>query len=220
MLMMGRALAMQPDNFQKRQSCPNVHVFGARETTAPAGMGSAGAMVNMILQAHPGATSEAIDYPAQGDSNYGSSVQAGTRAVGQQVNSFAQRCPDTQIVIVGYSQGAQITNNANCGGGDPNQGYTETEPLVIGTVQDQVKAIILMGDPRFTPGESFNVGSATAGGFSAREPGFVCPVADKIQSYCDSPDPYCSNGNNAQTHQSYVSVYGQQALEFVNSKLS
>ncbi|KAK2806344.1 hypothetical protein FQN51_007388 [Onygenales sp. PD_10] len=220
MLLMGHAIASPPANLEKKQSCPGVHVFGARETTAPAGFGSAGTVVNMIVQAHPGATSEAINYPAQGDSQYGASVQAGTSAVGQQVNAFAQGCPETQIVLVGYSQGAQIMNNANCGGGDPNQGVTNANALITGTVQDQVKAIILMGDPRHTPGDSFNVGTATAPGFDPRPNGFVCPAADKIQSYCDQPDPYCSNGNNAQVHQGYGQVYGQQALEFVNSKLS
>jgi acetylxylan esterase len=47
-----------------RQSCPEVHVFGARETTAPAGYGTASVVVDLVLGAYPGATSEAIDYPA------------------------------------------------------------------------------------------------------------------------------------------------------------
>ena len=49
---------------EARQSCPNVHVFGARETTAPAGYGTSSVVVNLVLNAYPGATSEAIDYPA------------------------------------------------------------------------------------------------------------------------------------------------------------
>lgn len=50
----------------KRQSCPDIHVFGARETTASPGYGSAGTVVDLILNSHPGATAEAIDYPASG----------------------------------------------------------------------------------------------------------------------------------------------------------
>lgn len=49
---------------EERQSCPIIHVFGARETTAPAGYGTAGVVVNLILNAYPGSTSEAISYPA------------------------------------------------------------------------------------------------------------------------------------------------------------
>ncbi|KAL9091474.1 MAG: hypothetical protein Q9165_004860 [Trypethelium subeluteriae] len=99
-----------PLEVEKRQSCPNIHVFGARETTAPAGYGSSSTVVNLILNAHPGATSEAISYPACGgqascgDVSYANSVIQGVQAVASAVNSFNTRCPDTQLVLVGYSQ--------------------------------------------------------------------------------------------------------------------
>lgn len=95
---------------QSRQSCPAIHVFGARETTAPPGYGTAGVVVNLILNAYPGATSEAINYPACGGqsscggASYSSSVQQGVAAVTSAVNSFNTKCPNTQLVIVGYSQ--------------------------------------------------------------------------------------------------------------------
>ena len=90
---------------QKRASCPNIHVFGARETTAPAGYGSSRTFVNAILNAYPGSTSEAINYPAQGDSAYASSVQAGTKNIASQINNFNKQCPNSKLVVVGYSQG-------------------------------------------------------------------------------------------------------------------
>jgi len=49
---------------ERQSSCPNVHVFGARETTAPAGYGSSSTVVNLVLNAYPGSTAEAISYPA------------------------------------------------------------------------------------------------------------------------------------------------------------
>lgn len=94
----------------QRRDCPNIHVFGARETTAPAGYGTAGVVVNLVLNAHPGATSEAINYPACGGQSscggvsYANSVVAGTAAVASAVNSFNSQCPNTQLVLVGYSQ--------------------------------------------------------------------------------------------------------------------
>lgn len=93
----------------KRQ-CPQIHIFGARETTVPPGYGTAGQVVNLIKGAYPGATSEAINYPACGGQascggvQYGDSARQGTSAVASAVNSFHQRCPNTQIVLVGYSQ--------------------------------------------------------------------------------------------------------------------
>lgn len=94
----------------KRQSCPDIHVFGARETTASAGYGSSATVVNAILSAYSGSTAEAIDYPACGGQSscgsvsYSSSVQQGIAAAASAVNNFYTECPSTQLVLVGYSQ--------------------------------------------------------------------------------------------------------------------
>lgn len=56
--------------------------------------------------------------------------------------------------------------------------------------------------------------------FAPRPQGFVCPSEDKVQLYCDSPDPYCCNGNDANHHQQYGNLYMDQILEFVNARLS
>lgn len=95
---------------ERQSSCPSVHVLGARETTVSPGFGTAGTVVNLILQAYPGATSEAIIYPACGGQSscggaqYGDSARQGTSNAASQVNSFHTRCPNAQIVLVGYSQ--------------------------------------------------------------------------------------------------------------------
>ncbi|KAJ9606868.1 carbohydrate esterase [Cladophialophora chaetospira] len=219
-------LAVAPSAFSNpiegRQSCPNIHIFGARETTAPAGYGSAGTFVNLILNAYPGATAEAINYPAAGGTNaaYASSVQQGTQNVANQINNFNKQCPNTKLVVVGYSQGAEIEDNALCGGGDFNQGVTYTNSLISAAASKQIKAVIWAGNPRNSPAETFHYGTCTAGGFSARPSGFSCPTYQSlIRSFCDSSDPYCCNGNNAATHQGYGSEYGQNALAFVKSKL-
>ncbi|KAF2837863.1 carbohydrate-binding module family 1 protein [Patellaria atrata CBS 101060] len=211
----------------KRADCPNIHVFGARETTAPAGYGTAGTVVNLILQAFPGATSEAITYPACGGQSqcggvsYANSVIQGTTAVATAVNNYNARCPDTQIVVVGYSQGGQIANNAFCGGGDTNEGLTSTAANTINAAAaNMVKAVIEMGSPRFINGLAYNVGTCTTKGFAPRPAGFVCPGGAKVQSYCDAADPYCCTGNDANTHQGYGNKYGQAALTFVKGKLN
>ncbi|KAH7050065.1 acetylxylan esterase precursor [Macrophomina phaseolina] len=217
-LLTGAALAAPVEDTTKRAACADVHVFGARETTASPGFGSAGTVVNLILNAHPGATSEAINYPAAGGNSYGTSVQAGTKAVAQQVEAYVKACPNSKIVMVGYSQGSQIMTNAFCNGGDPNQGISSTTAPISSSVGSHVKAMIWMGNPRHKPGASYNVGTSNAAGFDP-ESSPCTAYANIIQSYCNAADPYCSNGNNAATHQGYGSEYGQAALKFVNSKL-
>ena len=94
----------------KRADCPNIHVFGARETSVSAGYGSSSTVVDAVKNAYSGATSEAIDYPACGGQSscggvsYSSSVTQGVKAVASAVNSYNSQCPDTQLVLVGYSQ--------------------------------------------------------------------------------------------------------------------
>ncbi|KAK5676419.1 carbohydrate esterase [Elasticomyces elasticus] len=205
LLVLAQAFAA-PFELEERQSCPKIHIFGARETTAPAGYGSSASFVNAILAAYPGSTAEAISYPACGGqascgATYAQSVQAGVAAVASQVSSFASRCPSAQLVYVGYSQGAQIGDDTLCGGGDPGNGVTNTAATIA---QYNFKAIIWAGDPRFTPGETFHVGSATVGGFAKRPAAITCgKYQNLIKSYCDASDPYCSNGNNAATHAGY-----------------
>jgi hypothetical protein len=85
-------------------ACPDVHIIAARETTAPPGFGTAATLVDLVQKTFPGATAEAIDYPAAGGANYTQSVAAGVAAVQQQVDAFTGRCPDSVVVMHGYSQ--------------------------------------------------------------------------------------------------------------------
>ncbi|KAJ4355958.1 uncharacterized protein N0V89_003983 [Didymosphaeria variabile] len=204
---------------EPRQSCPKVYVFGARETTVSPGFGTAGGLVNQVVAAYPGAGSEAIVYPACGGQSscggvsYENSASQGTQAVVKAVTSYNQKCPSTQIVLIGYSQGGQIMDNALCGG----SGATLT-----GNALAAVKVAIFMGDPHNRAGLPYNVGTCTAQGFAARPAGFTCSPASTsiIKSYCDSTDPYCCNGNDANSHQQYVNKYGSQALAFIKTKVT
>ncbi|KAI0201156.1 cutinase-domain-containing protein [Astrocystis sublimbata] len=208
-----------PAEVAARQSCPGVYVFGARETTVGPGYGTAGGLVNQVLAAYSGSQASAISYPACGGQSscggvpYEQSEAQGTSAVVSAVNSLNSRCPDTQIVLIGYSQGGQIMDNALCGG----SGST-----LSGNALKAVKAAIFMGDPHNVAGLPYNVGTCNAGGFAARPSGFQCKPADPsiIKSYCDNTDPYCCNGNDANSHQQYVNKYGSQAMTFIKSKLS
>lgn len=53
---------------------------------------------------------------------------------------------------------------ALCGGGDPNQGYTNTAVQLSSAAVNMVKAAIFMGDPMFRAGLSYDVGTCAAGG--------------------------------------------------------
>ncbi|KAL9941986.1 hypothetical protein D7B24_006300 [Verticillium nonalfalfae] len=200
-------------------SCPQIHILGAREPTAPAGLGSTQGIVQLLLDQFPSSTAEAIDYPAEGGDAYGRSVTAGLRALLNQTQAVMTRCPETKFVLVGYSMGAQIIDDAMCGGPDPPSLITDMIPMSP-EMGEKVVATLWMGNPRFFSPSPYSVGSAKLGGFAAREQGFVCATyAERIQSYCDERDPYCSKGSSDLTHQNYAYKYGSSALNFVKARV-
>lgn len=53
---------------------------------------------------------------------------------------------------------------ALCGGGDPNQGFTDKSVQLSSSAVSMVKAAILMGDPMWVDGLPYEVGTCQAGG--------------------------------------------------------
>ncbi|KAK4173951.1 family 5 putative carbohydrate esterase [Triangularia setosa] len=222
----------------KDEHCPLLHILSARETTAPPGFGSSITLTQLLLSAFnhnssslsstttPIITAEAISYPALGDntSEYAASVTTGTAAVIKQLSTFNARCPDTILILHGFSQGGQIIDDALCGaphdftgtGKVGEDGGRIGRPLVGRGVVGNVAAVILMGSPRFNAGRRGDQGTAKAGGFAARPEGFSCPAFDdRMLSFCDDGDPFCSNGADEEVHRRYGEVYGKEALRFV-----
>lgn len=74
------------------------------------------------------------------------------------VTSYQSCCPDSQIVLLGYSQGAQVTADFLCG--RSSTGFPAT-PAYASSVADAVSAIVLMGDPTFVKNENWDRGNAT-----------------------------------------------------------
>lgn len=51
-----------------------------------------------------------------------------------------------------------------CGGGDSNMGIHDTAAPISSAVGSHVKAMIWMGNPRHTPGASYNKGTSNSPG--------------------------------------------------------
>ena len=111
-----------PVELAERQSCPKVYIFGARETTVAQsnGFGTAAGLVNQVKAAYAGSGAEAIVYPACGGQascgsvSYDNSASQGTAAVVKAVTAYNQKCPSTQIVLIGYSQVCPSANDSVC----------------------------------------------------------------------------------------------------------
>ncbi|XP_006457779.1 hypothetical protein AGABI2DRAFT_190202 [Agaricus bisporus var. bisporus H97] len=120
-----------------RQSCADVTVVFARGTNAERPIGTTvGPPFRDALQSQLGGRSlnfVGVDYAATIGGFLQGGDPEGARTMARDVTSFASSCPNTAIVMAGYSQGAQVTHLA------ANQ--------ISSSVQNRVNAVVVFGDP-------------------------------------------------------------------------
>ncbi|KAF6815032.1 acetyl xylanesterase [Colletotrichum plurivorum] len=189
-----------------------VHMIVARASTERPGTGIIGEVATNVQAQIPGSDIVAVDYPAQLNP-YQPSQKAGVTAMTQLVQDYAKQCPQTKMVLMGYSQGAHVTADVLCGTSE--SGFEATQPQAA-DVTDKVAAVLLMGDPSHVSGQPFNQGTSQNNGVFPRQDTAACgAVANKMTSFCDTGDPFCDGGNNLQVHLGYVRRNGDAAVKFI-----
>lgn len=152
--------------------CPDVEIVFARGTTEPPGVGGIGQAFVESLRSRLGERSVgvyAVNYPASRD--FGRSTPAGRDDVSAHVQSMAATCPNTRMVLGGYSQGAAVVDLA-----------TAAMPPAVA---DNVAAAAIFGGPRSSFADSLSPGPL---------PGVGPLYAAKTVEMCVPNDPICSEG--------------------------
>src|SRR5689334_343181 len=97
------------------EPCPDVEVVFARGTGEPPGVGGVGqAFVDAVRSQAAGKSVSVypVNYAASGDfgntTAFAQTVIDGVRDAASHVQATAANCPDTRIVLGGYSQGAAV----------------------------------------------------------------------------------------------------------------
>jgi len=180
-------------------ACPNVEVVFARGTNEAPGLGFVGQVfVDSLRSQLPGraVAAYAVSYPAS--DNYLSSAFEGSADARAHMQTIAASCPNTSIVVGGYSQGASVTELS-----------TSALPPAIG---DRIAAVALFGSP------SSEFSSMLAGGAPLPT---VSPVfRTKTIDLCIPGDPICSAGADMMAHVSYVPAgMANQAATFAAGKV-
>ena len=178
--------------------CPDIEVVFARGTTEPPGVGGVGQAFVDSLRSLVGARSVAayaVDYPASWDFDTG--MPAGASDASAHVQSTAANCPNTRVVLGGYSQGAGVIDLA-----------TTRMPA---RVADHVAAAALFG----------NLQSAYAGTLLHGPLPTISPVyAPKTINLCVPNDLICSDGQDWGAHTAYIATgMVDQAAAFAASHL-
>ncbi|PGH07509.1 hypothetical protein GX51_01810 [Blastomyces parvus] len=194
-------------------SCTAITIITARGTTEDPGEGRLTTVASDIANGHEDSERIALDYPAD-LFPYSVSLYKGIQALTGLLNTSASSCPETKVVLLGYSQGAHVIGNTLCGGAFAEQGI---EP----SIKEKVSAIIFMADPRHVAGKSFDAGTATRNGLLPRPDSESCDeFAPRMRSYCDSGDPVCDSGFDREVHRAVVEKYRADAVAFVNGLLA
>lgn len=129
-------------------SCPDVEVVFARGTFEAPGVGATGqAFVDALNARLPGRTVgvDAVNYPASLD--FAQAAQ-GIADASNTVQSTAASCPNTEIVLGGYSQGAAVAGYTTAGSVPAGfvlpAGISGPMPA---SVASHVAAVVLFGTP-------------------------------------------------------------------------
>ncbi|WZH40508.1 cutinase [Fusarium acuminatum] len=207
------ALPAAPAATPNATCAKGAHIIVARGSLEPQGPGAMGALAEEILKLVPGSDMEALVYPALYD-EYLESQPTGVRVMTSVVRNYVKNCPDTQLILMGYSQGAHVIADSICGASSTGFPATLPQPAYI---TDNIASVILMGDPSLTEGQPFHVGTSKGSGMFPRNlPAGCDSIASKAISFCDANDPFCeAGGKDLSVHLSYIKVWGEYAVSHV-----
>lgn len=182
------------------QGCSDVTVVFARGTGEPPGIGRVGqALVDALRPQLGGRTLSAygVAYPATYDFALAADGAADAAAF---ISNTAQSCPDSRIVLGGFSQGAAVVDML---AGVPPLGNRlgALGPVLPPNVTPNVAAVTVFGNPATKFGNPITSAPLFGG---------------RAIDLCTDGDPICSRGRNPFAHSDYVGAgMANQAADFV-----
>jgi cutinase len=152
-------------------ACPEVEVVFARGREEPPGTGILGTALVSALRSkvRKNIGFYAVNYDAD------TQVDQGANDMSQHIQYMAHNCPDTRLVLGGYSLGAAVTDVVLA---VPSSFFGFDNPLPVGS-DAHIAAVALFG----------NGTQRVLGPVSAFSPLY----GDKTIELCNSDDPICSN---------------------------
>ncbi|WP_082969291.1 cutinase family protein [Mycobacterium kyorinense] len=151
------ALLGVPTPVAAAQPCPDVEVLFARGTGEPPGVGGVGQAFVDSLTSKVGGRSVGVypvNYQASGD--FGGGIEFartfvdGIRDEGNHIESTAANCPNTRMVLGGYSQGAAVTGfvtSPSVPKEVPAEYVSYVPQPLPAEVANHVAAVVLFGTP-------------------------------------------------------------------------
>ncbi len=168
----------------RADGCPDIEVVFARGTDEPAGIGRVGQAFVDSLRNRVGGRSVgvyAVNYPATYDFL---AAAGGANDASNHIQYMMANCPNTRLVLGGYSQGAAVIDVIAA---VPFPAIGFTAPLPPNT-PDFVAALAVFGNPTAKVGLPLT----------------ASPVwGSRSIDLCNAGDPVCSDGDSVPAHSNY-----------------
>lgn len=205
------------------QPCPDIEAVFARGTGEPPGVGGVGQAFINALQSDVGGravTVYPVNYAASSDFSdriqFAQSVVDGIRDAGGHIESTAANCPNTRIVLGGYSQGAAVAGfvtSASIPAGVPAEYVPFLPKPMPPEIANHVAAVTLFGKPSAQWLQNYGAPTIVIGPLYAPKTIDLCAPGDTI---CNGD----AGGGPTVAHASYpVNGMTAQAAEFAASHL-
>ena len=187
------ALLATPIPVAAAEPCTDVEVVFARGTFEPPGFGGIGqSFVDAFRKQAAGksVTVYPVSYPASTD--FPTAVQ-GVRDAANRIEATAASCPDTKIVLGGFSQGAAVAGFVTSGSVPNGVDAAEVPDPMPPEVADHVAAVVLFGKPGPKFMEAIDTPQVEIGAL----------YAPKTIDLCIANDPICSGTGDGANHSLY-----------------
>lgn len=168
-------LATGPAPGASAEPCPDAEVVFARGSDEPPGLGATGqAFVDALRAQSPGKSIGVypVNYPATGDFEnravFPATMFDGVGDARARVQATAANCPNTKLILGGYSQGAAVV------------AYAGAE--IPAAIQDRVAGVVLFGKPSAALLSRYGAPAANIAPAYAGKSLDLCAPADNI---CD-----------------------------------
>jgi cutinase len=190
-------VSLMPIGTASADDCPDIEVVFARGTNDAPGLGNVGDAFVGTLRGRVGGRSVgayAVNYPASFDFL---AAADGANDASAHIQYMVGNCPNTRLVLGGYSQGAAVIDVISAVP-IPVVGFDNPLPP---NVPDHVAAIAVFGNPSAKLGLPLTVSPVWGG---------------RAIDLCNADDPICqTNGESVAAHRAYPGGPTNQAANFV-----
>ncbi|KAH7070088.1 Alpha/Beta hydrolase protein [Paraphoma chrysanthemicola] len=175
---------------------------------------------------------ENIEYPAKstawGKDEWCKSAAKGAANGQSQMKAYAQKCPNSKLILLGFSQGGAVAQDIlGGGGGQVFECEQASNPALDASTApgSNIIAAVTFGAVIRSRNQKFTIGDGVNyDGRRARTPAQLAALnrySDRFRDYCHYGDPMCAVGSepaNVYVHLDYFLEHNAEVISWISEK--